>query len=112
MPVDHTRSVSSANGSVGTGAYFMSRLLMIEPPGSIHIDGHDRLLLRELWVALRVDKMIEFIVCNHNLLPGFPQFTSAVTTTPLQSTRMLKTSRTDIRCRFGSQCLQVHVGVS
>jgi hypothetical protein len=83
----------------------MSRLLMVEPPGSIHIDGHDRLLLRELWVALRVDKMIEFIVCNHNLLPGFPQFTSAVTTTPLQSTRMFKTSRTDIRGRFGSQCL-------
>jgi len=49
--------------------------------------------------------MIDFMVCNHNLLPGFPQFTSAVTTTPLQSTRMLKTSRTDIRRRLGSQCL-------
>ena len=49
----------------------MNRLMMVEPPWSMRVDGYDRLLLRELWVELMVDKMIEFIVCNHNLLPGF-----------------------------------------
>ena len=83
---------------------------MVEPPEPKRADGHDDLLLRESGVEVTADKMIQFIACNNNLLPGVPiicaiRDTDAVAINP----RVENTAAQTSAAGPGGESLKIHV---